>query len=145
MIDSNLTLVTYLMQSAAIVALVANKSRTVVTQESLIFCGKLPQGYKPEVNGRAITFMNRGGAADPELPIIRPSVQIECWAPALDSQGARELYRAVFDQLHQKNNIDLGDIGYILAITEEVQGQDLDDPDTQWASVLSYYRLILRN
>ena len=135
MIDSNLALVTYLTQSAALIALVDNR----------IYCGMLPQGYKPEKNGCAITFMNRGGAADPELPIIRPSVQIECWAPALASQQARQVYGAVFDQLHQKNNIDLGDAGYFLSITEEVQGQDLVDPDTQWCSVLSYYRLILRS
>jgi hypothetical protein len=135
MIDSNLALVTYLGRSTALTALVGNR----------IYCGMLPQGYKPEVDGRAITFLTRGGQADPELPIIRPSVQIECWAPALDSQGARELYRAVFDQLHQKNNIDLGAAGYILSSFEEVQGQDLVDPDTEWASVLSYYRLTLRS
>jgi hypothetical protein len=145
MVDSNLALVTYLKQSAALVELVTNQDQTKIPEQVLIYCGTLPEGYKPEINGCAITFINRGGAADTEAPIIRPSVQIECWAPALGNQQARKVYRAVFDQLHQKNNIDLGDIGYILSITEEVQGQDVTDPDTKWVSVLSYYRLILRN
>lgn len=146
MTDSNAALVAWLMQSDAIADLVANQAPSSdVKCASLIFCGMLPQGYKPDVNGPAITFSCRGGDAPAEVPIINPSVQIECWAPALANKQARQLYGAVFDQIANKNNIDLGSDGFILACTVEVLGQDLTDPDTEWPSVLGYFRLTLRN
>lgn len=134
MIDSNEALMAWLFQCEALENLIGTR----------IYCGTLPRGYKPEVNGRAITFLNRGGSAEVEVPIISPSVQIECWAPERCHQQAREVYRAIFDWCHGQTNIDLGEKGYILSCVEELQGQDITDPDTQWASVVSYYRLTLR-
>jgi hypothetical protein len=134
MIDSNLAVKTWLSSSQAITGLVGDR----------IYCGMLPEGYDPEVDGDAITFFTRTGTAHPELPLISPSVQIECWSQVHGQQRARAVYRAVFDLCHQKNHIDLGEAGYILSSTEEVQGQDLIDPDTKWAEVLTYYRLTMR-
>ncbi len=145
MIDPNLALVTWLAQSAALTALVKNQQIGGKLPDSLIFCGMLPEGYKPEVNGCAITFACSGGNVPSEVPIISPRVQIECWAPQLRNQEARAVYGAVCDLIANKNNIDLGANGYILSSIVEVFGQDLTDPDTQWASVLGYFRLMLRN
>jgi hypothetical protein len=145
MIDSNAAFVAWISQSTALTGLLG-AAMGIQPGPPAIYCGMLPEGYKPEVNGRAITFATRGGpGADPEVPIISPSIQVECWAPALCSQQAREVYRALFDQIAGKCNINLGANGYILSCIEEVHGQDLTDPDTQWTSVLAYYRLTLRN
>jgi hypothetical protein len=144
MIDSNLTFATWLRTNAALTALLGD-AIGVSPAVPAIYCGMLPETYRPEVNGCAITFSTGGGLGDPEVPIVSPRVQVECWAPALSSQQARAIYRALYDLIAGQNSIDLGAAGYVLSCIEEVQGQDLTDPDTQWTSVLCYYRLTLRN
>ncbi|HWR36372.1 MAG TPA: hypothetical protein VN622_10935 [Clostridia bacterium] len=134
MIDSNAALRAWLLSDPAIVALVGGR----------VYWPTLPQDHLPERDGLAITVSTRGGRSDAEMPIINPSVQIETWAPAGEHVRAREVYRAIYDLLHGACGIDLGANGYVLSCLEEVQGQDSIDPETKWATVLSFYRLMMR-
>lgn len=136
MIDTNATIRAWLLSDDAIVAMVADR----------VYYPMLPQNYTPETNGLAITFSQRGGVSDEEAPIVKPSIQVVCWAAAGESVNARALYGAVWDLMHLNgaNGATPGDGGTILSSTEETSGQDSIDPETKWATVTSFYRLIMR-
>lgn len=89
---------------------------------------------------RAVVFSARGGLSDVETPLLRPSYQFRCWA--LRPAEAREVYAALFDGLHGKTNL-AGASGKILSAFEETAPQDVTDPETGWATVLAFYRLLL--
>ena len=82
-----------------------------------------------------------GGSAHPEAPIISPRVQMTWWAPAAQYDMARKLYRASFDWMHGRNNLDFGDVGYILSCLEQVEGQDYDDPQSGLATNISFWQV----
>jgi hypothetical protein len=133
LIDPNKAVRTWLMANTTITDLVGSR----------IFCGVLPQSYSAEKDGLAITVKVRGGSAHEYVPLIRPSMQIECWGESLQYESVRELYAKVYDALHGYNMISVGDT-VILSSIEEVEGQDSTDPDTGWASVVSFYRMEMR-
>jgi hypothetical protein len=134
MIDSNAVFRKWHLQSATVAELAGDR----------VYCPMFPEGYDPGVNGIALTFNTRGGTADLDVPLITPSFQVRAWAPASEPRRARELYRAVFDLVHGAMAVDLGADGYILWAREQVQGQDLTDPDTGWATVLAYFEAMMR-
>jgi hypothetical protein len=128
---------------ATVVEWLSSDSGVTALVDSRIYGGLLPQDVVVDQDGPAITVQIRGGNADAEVPLIRPSVQIEVWAGPYQFQQAREVYRAIFDLMHGKNSISLTN-GYILSSVEEVPGQDGVDPDTNWATVVSFWKLIMR-
>jgi hypothetical protein len=134
MIDTNAAFRSWLLQSDAIQAMT----------EGRVYCPDLPEGIDPS-NGVAITFQRRGGNADLYLPIVSPSITVKCWAGRDQAVQANQLYRAVFDQVHGQNNVNLADLGYVLSCFEQVQGQDVTDPDTGWATVVTFFQLTMRS
>lgn len=89
--------------------------------------------------------MTSGGTANTEIPIIDPRMQVSVWAGINEYQKARALDRAIFDWIHAKNSIDLGaDVGFALNSVNQVLGQDINDPSTGLATVVSFWHLTLR-
>jgi hypothetical protein len=93
--------------------------------------------------GSGTTAGTSGGSAHPEIPVISPRMQLTFWGKETQYQVARQVYRAAYDWMQRRTNIDLGDAGYILSCLEQVEGQDYDDPNTGLAAVVSFWKLML--
>lgn len=109
--------------------------------------GDLPDGAKPGAGEEWITLRCRGGESYPEIPDwIKPSFEVACWAA--DPVTARQIYLAFREIVHGALGVTVSVAGYddafIAVALEEVQGQDVTDPETGWALVISYYQLTMR-
>lgn len=129
MIDTNLVIRELLLLNSGISALVGTR----------IYCPYLPEGYDP-ANGSAIQYFSRGGKDDLYLPIVRPSVQLSCWAAS--PMAARALYCAVHGYLDvlPRTSTTTGTVMYAL---QQSGGQDLIDPGTGWSYVLSFWEFTI--
>ena len=132
MTDSNAVILAYLSAQASLTALVSTR----------ISCPKLIGTTLP-----ALSFLTRGGVSSPYIPdMLEPSVQFSCWGA--DPIIARQVYRALYDALqgieNQKVTISYSDY-YIISAAEEVQGQDLQDPDAPYFyKVLTFFNFKMR-
>lgn len=108
-----------------------------------IHCPRLPENTELP----ALGFFTRGGSSSPYIPgIVNPSIQFDCWGDS--SQGARQVYRVLYDVLqgiqNQKVTVDGSDY-IILSAIEEVQGQDLQDVDIpKYFRVLTSFSIMIR-
>jgi hypothetical protein len=116
-----------------------------------IYAGHLRPGFDPNFGpalvvrvGSGTTAGTGGGAAHSELPIVMPRMQLTAWANVSQYDIARQLYAAAYDWMQRRNGIDLGGAGYILSCLEQVEGQDVDDPHTGFATVFGFWKLMLR-
>ena len=122
----------------------------LVTKETLtdivgarIYCPRLPENAELP----ALGFFTRGGGSTPYIPgIITPSVQFDCWDD--NTQGAREVYRALYDVLQGVQNETVTHDGsdyLLMSAIEEVQGQDLQDVDIpKYYKVLTSFSIMIR-
>ncbi len=131
--DTNIIIRNYLTTSSTL----ADPLIALVGSE--IHCPRLP----PNTPLPAVGFFTRGGASTPYIPgIVTPSVQFDCWATS--PEGAREIYRALYDALQGIQNVTVGSYS-IMGAREEVQGQDLQDPDIQdYFRVLTFFSMMIR-
>jgi len=135
MVDTNIIILTYLLSKTDITDLVSDR---------IYAANPLPENTTLP----AIAFFTRGGTSIPEVPVVvSPSVQFNCWAETPD--GAREVYRALYDVLNGLNNAEItidGTNYYITYAREEVQGQDIQDIDIQgfW-NTMAFYSITIRN
>ena len=102
-----------------------------------IFAGRdtPPSGYDPS-NGPCTVFNVRGGGPDYDDALLVPSVQFK-------SYGANELaantcYKALCDALHNAHSTK------VLWAGIEVIGQTLEEPETDWFFVLSFFSVMLK-
>jgi hypothetical protein len=130
--------------NGTILAWIAGDTATMALATGGVFSPKIPQDYNP-TNGLALAVSSRGGTAEDECPILEASIQVLAWAPQDEGLRARALYRAIFDLMHGKTNINLGAAGYIFSAVEEVAGQDGEDPETKWATVTSFFKVMMRS
>lgn len=84
-----------------------------------------------------------GGSSRPEVPIRSPRIYLTAWAGKNQFDIARELYGAAYDWMQRRNNIDMGDAGFIFSCLEQVEGQDIDDPHTGFATVMGIWQLMI--
>lgn len=116
------------------------KIRPELTQytEARIYAGRdvPPVGYSLPDDGPCVTFRVRGGLADYDDALANPSVQFKCYGST--EYRARQVHRALYDVLQN------GHDGAILHAEAEVLGQDLEEPDTHWPFVLSYFTVMVR-
>jgi len=135
MVDTNIVILTYLLSKTDITDLVSTR---VYAANPLPENATLP----------AINFFTRGGTSIPEVPVVvSPSVQFNCWAET--PEGARGVYRALYDVLNGLNNAEItidGTNYYITYAREEVQGQDVQDINIQgfW-NTMAFYSITIRN
>lgn len=128
---------------AAVVEWLSSSTAVTDIAGSRIYGGLLPQDVNVDEDGSALTVTVRGGESDSETPLIHPSIQIETWAGPYKFQQAGELYRAVYDVMQGQNMIPLTN-GFILSSVNEVLGQPMVDPDTNRATVVSFWKLMMR-
>jgi len=128
--DTNSIIRTYLITCATLTALVGTR----------IYCPRLPENAILP----AVSFFTRGGTSTPYIPgLLEPSVQFDCWAD--NSMDAREVYRALYDNLQGKQNLVTGTTQGIISAIEEVQGQDLVDVEVpNYFRVLTFFRIMVR-
>jgi hypothetical protein len=148
MTDANLLLRTWLLTAS--INGVANPVLAVLTSPN-IYAGHLPPGVDTSIDpaivvrgGGGTASATGGGSAHPEIPIIRPRMQITAWCGPNQFLLARQIYGAIFDWLHGKTQLDLGSVGFVLSCLEETEGQDVTDPHTGFATVVSFWNLLLR-
>jgi hypothetical protein len=108
-----------------------------------VFGGALPEHFDPTSNA-ALVIHVRGGQAHAEIPIVKSSVVITCWAGINQFKLARATYSKVFSALNGINNQDFGVDGCIIYSVEEMTGQDVVDPDTGWATVICAFEMLTR-
>lgn len=110
-------------------------SLTAVVAQRIYASVNLPAGYQPS-QGPAIVFTTSGGAPD-YAPLLRPTLMFRCYG--VDEATARRADRALFDAFHGYMG------GAVATVVNDVLGQLLAEPDTQWRFVLSYYRALIFN
>ena len=119
--DSNAIIKQYLDTCASLTALVSTR----------IVAPRLPE----DMELPAVSFFTRGGGGTPYVPpIVEPSVQFDCWAD--NPIEARQVYRALYDNLQGIQNVTVGSYSILSAI-EEVAGYDLVDVD-----IPGYFRCV---
>ena len=134
MIDPNQAVINWLLENASITDLVGQN----------VVAPLLPKGFSAMEGNKCIVVRTRGGNTHPEIPeMIRPSMEVECWA--YDPDVAKQIYAAVHDIMCDATEVDLGGAGVVVTSQEEVFGQDIWDPETQWPYVFSVYRIQFRN
>jgi hypothetical protein len=134
MTDPVLTVTTWLKSSADLAALVGAN----------IFAPVMPEEFSCMEGNNCVVVRRRGGTPHPEIPtILDPSFTIECWS--MESPIASQIYGIVHDLIHGATSIDLGDAGFVILAQEEISGQDIIDPETHWATVVSYYHFKIRS
>ena len=148
MTDANLLLRTWLLTAS--INAVPNPVLAVLTNPN-IYAGHLPPGVDTSIDpaivirgGGGTASATGGGSAHPEIPLIRPRMQITAWCGPNQFQLARQIYGAIFDWLHGKTRVDFGVAGFVLSCLEETEGQDVTDIHTGFATVVSYWNLQLR-
>jgi hypothetical protein len=95
----------------------------------------------------AICYSVRGGDSSEYIPpIVQPSIQFRCYDD--DPIGARAVYTALYNALQGIQNVKVtveGTDYYIFSSKEEVQGQDLIDPDVPTLYyVLTFFSIQMR-
>ena len=127
--DTNSIIRAYLVTCITLTALVSTR----------IYCPRLPE----KATLPAVSFFTRGGPSTPYIPgLPEPSVQFDCWAD--NPIDAREVYRALYDNLQGIQNITVGSYK-ILGAQEEVQGQDLVDVEIpNYFRVLTFFSFIIK-
>lgn len=109
-----------------------------------IYCGDLPENFNP-ANGMAIQISAAGGSQHPEIKVLNDDKKmIRIWAQANDYLNAHKLYALVSDTMHGATNLDFSAKGYMMRCQEIIAGQDVTDPDTGWATVVSFYNVMAR-
>jgi len=133
MIDVHATIRTFLLADVDLAALVNTR----------VFAGRdvPPPGTNPG-DGPCLTFKVRGGAGgyrgrDYEDALVLPSVQFKSYARS--ELEAYTVYRTLVDALHNGHGAS------ILHAEEAGVGQPLEEPDTEWRFVLSFFDVMVRS
>lgn len=127
MVDVEAVLTEYLLDQAGL---------TVLTGQRIHASLYLPKGYEPS-QGPALIFNIRAGSQDYSSAVFQPSIQFRAYAKT--QAEAKAVDRALYDVLNDK------DCYPIKMARLEVMGQLLEEPDTRWPYVLSFYRLFVGN
>ena len=91
--------------------------------------------YRPDQGG-AIAFMGTGGTGGYNGEIIRPRIQFKCYGGTKLEAG--QVYQKLFDALHFPN--------YEIMDADLESGPiEINEPETDWPVVLSFWRIMIRN
>ena len=127
MIDAHSALRTYLIAASAL--------RTLLGGD-FVYWPEVPGGGDPAMPTKAIAFRFNGGLTYPTIRAQDARVSVRCYGAT--AYQAMEVYRALYDRLHDQQNFIVGDVGFHGAI-EQVPGVPLEDPTTHWPYVFAVY------
>lgn len=102
----------------------------------LVYWPEVPGGGDPPMPDKAISFRGNGGFSEPELGLQRASVSFKVWGST--AHQAMEVYLLMRDRLHGAQSVVQGGVGFY-NIVEEVPGQPLEDPVTNWPYIFAVY------
>jgi hypothetical protein len=146
--DATILVRKFLLQDAALLALCPGSAPTVPASDpdvpEHIVGGVLPEYANPNVYAPFVTIATEGGTSHPEAPINADRVKVRVWAGINQWPLARQVNEEIETWLHRKNQIDLAPAGFIIISQQTVGAQDLTDPDTGWATVVSFYQITNR-
>ena len=109
-----------------------------------IYCGDLPESFTPS-SGLGIQILASGGSSHPEiLTVDDDKKMIRVWAGKNEYLKAHQLYTLIKSALHGATNLDFSASGYVMRCLEIIAAQDVTDPETGWATVVSFYNLMAR-
>jgi hypothetical protein len=138
MVDTNTLLRFWLLSAASITSLLGTNIN------GSIYCGDIPDTFDPTL-GLAIEISGAGGSSHPEINTITDDRKmVRIWAGANEFLKARVLYNAVNSLIHTATNVDLQTKGYMMRCIEVTSGMDITDPDSGWATVVAFYKLMAR-
>lgn len=122
----------------------ANTVLDALDDEARVYGVALPPQFDI-ADGNAIVVSVKGGMAHAEIDgLCTYHMQVRVWAGERAFKEARTLYGVVQAWLHGKTKIVLTS-GTIVSCLEVAAGQDVTDPDTGWATVVSVFELLIRS
>jgi hypothetical protein len=127
MIDAHTALRTHLIEASALRTLLGG---------NYVYTPELPSTRTGDTKN--VVFSVTGGQTDPYLRAQDLRVAFRCYGES--SEEAREVYRALYDRLHDTQNFIVGDVGFHGAV-EEVPGTPLEDPGTDWPYIFTVYSI----
>lgn len=137
MIDVDAAVVAWLLSSTPIVQEVGDR----------VYSPRLPKNLAgSQAISKSIVTCVRGGQGNRlnDIPEISPSVEFKCYGET--PVAAWEVYRVVHDFLFAKKRVWISAASaYLIDASEETVGQDVIDPRTNWAFVLSFWTLKFRS
>lgn len=137
MVDHNLLIKELLDNTSAVKSLLGSLGVRI---------GDVPEKFDPlnaPSTSPCVTLCREGGDSFENAPIKTARMKIRVWAGKNQRLLANQVYAEICDALDGLNSVQLA-AGFILKCFEAVAGQDLSDPDTGWATVLSYYEVTAR-
>ena len=125
MIDAQTALRTYLLQASPLLTLLGG---------NYVYWPELPSTRSGDTKN--VVFRASGGSTDPYLRSQDLRIAFRCYGES--ALEAMRVYRALYDRLHLTQNLIVGDVGFH-GIDEEVPGEPLEDPETNWPFVFAVY------
>jgi len=139
MVDTNALVRAWLLSINAITTLLGTDN-----VNGGIYCGDLPESFTP-ANSPAIQILSSGGSQHPEITVINDDKKmIRVWANVNDYLTAHKLDALISSTMHGATNLDFSALGYVMRCQEIIAAQDVTDPDTGWATVVSFYNVMAR-
>lgn len=130
--------------SEVILQFLLNQPALVAEINTRIFADRdtPPPEYQPSEGG-CICFRRRGGTMDEEAAVLAPSYQFKVYGAELQTESpeasAERIDRVLFDVFNFAGS------HLIRGAVQETMGQPLREPDTQWAYMLTFYRVQVIN
>lgn len=103
-----------------------------------VYWPEVPGGGDPAMPTKAISFRGSGGFTERNLGLQRATVSVKAWGET--AENAMAVYLALFDRLHQQQNVLVDGVGFY-NIVEDVPGQPLEDPVSHWPYVFAVFAL----
>ncbi len=149
--DTSVLFRKWLLTSSALLALLPSRDglgnicdSAVSNNARSIYVGDMPKFFNP-VDGPGVQITVRGGSGPVEIPdISEPSLQLRVWDAPREFVRARQIFRTIRSFAQGQNYVVVNGVGVVMACTLEVDGQDVTDPGTDWATVIGFFRLMAR-
>ena len=129
MIDAHSALRSYL--------IAASPLRTLLGGD-FVYWPEVPGGGDPAMPGKAISFRFGPGFTFPTLAAQDADARFRCFGST--ALQAMDVYRALRDRLHGRQNFIVGTVGFHGA-NELGPGEPLEDPATGWPYVFVRYSI----
>ena len=138
MVDHNQVLRDYLGSVSALTSLLGSFG---------VVAGQLPEKFDPDATPASspCVVVNREGAGTPfeTSAIVTARMKVRTWCGMNQYQKAAQVDAQIFEALALVNGVTVAS-GTIIKSIPNAVGNDITDPDTGWATVLSYYEVTAR-
>ncbi len=120
--------------TALIVYLRAPSPLRTLLGGNYVYTPELPSSRAGDV--KSVVFKTTGGSTEPYLRAQDQRVAFRCYGESHYEAG--RVYQALYDRLHSRQNLVVSGVGFH-GFYEEVPGEALEDPGTNWPFVFTVY------